>query len=89
MYNVSEAEMERIVGTVVQFNERHKWRGSLGFVESVKKCGDDYKFMIGCTIPDNQAGCNTAYIFSMASAKEFEPLIDGHAVLMPRSSEDD
>lgn len=73
------------VGQVVQFTEGHKWCGSLGFIEHVEKCGEsNYRFMIGCTFPDNHTKCNTAYIFSMAKDCEFEPLLDGHTVLMPK-----
>lgn len=75
--------LEGLVGAVVQFTEGHKWRGSLGFVSEVKKTADDYKFLIGCTVPDNKTGCATAYIYSMLSEHDFEPLIDGRAVLMP------
>ena len=77
------------VGDVVQFNEKHKWCGSLGIVTEVKKCGNDYRVMVGCTMPDNQTCCNTAYIFSMASKREFEPLLDGKVVLMPSGGDDD
>lgn len=27
---------------VVQFNENHKWCGSLGFVVEIKECGERY-----------------------------------------------
>ena len=77
-----------MIGQVVQFTENHKWRGALGFVNEVKKCGDDYRFMIGCTMPNNQTACDTAYIYSMASEKEFEPLLNGHVVLMPKGGEE-
>lgn len=72
---------------VVQFVEKHKWCGTLGFVHEVKPVktenGEDVRYMIGCTIPDNQSKCNTAYIFSMESEKEFEHLEDGKIVLAP------
>lgn len=74
-------------GDAVQFTEKHKWCGAFGFVSEVKKCGDDYRIMIGATIPDNQLHCSTAYIFSMLSENEFEVI--GKAVLMPQESEDE
>ena len=86
---VSEKDAQALLWNVVQFTEKHKWCGSLGIITEVKKCGDDYRFMIGCTIPDNQNGCNTAYIFSMAKSGEFEPLFDGKAVLRPKGENDE
>jgi hypothetical protein len=74
-------------GDVVQFTENHKWCGAFGYVEEVKKCGDDYRVMIGATIPDNQTQCSTAYIFSMLKDDEFEVL--GKAVLMPKEESDE
>lgn len=74
-------------GDVVQFTENHKWVGTLGIVSEVKKCGDDYRVMVACTIPDNKEHCNTAYIYSMLSNKEFEFV--GNAVMMPPEEEDE
>lgn len=65
------------VGDVVQFNEKHKWCGSLGLVTAAKPCGTDTRYMIG--VPVLQQG--TAYIFSMASAREVERI--GAAIFMP------
>lgn len=73
---------------VVQFTEKHKWCGTLGYVVEVKKCGDDLRCLIACTCPSNQGGCDTAYIYSMASKNEFEPLLDGHVVLAPTGGEE-
>lgn len=53
---------------VVQFVENHKWCGCLGIINEVKQCGDDIRYMIGVPVPEQ----GTAFIFSMASAKEFE-----------------
>lgn len=36
---------------VVQFNEKHKWCGSLGIIDSVKKVKDDVIYMIGVPMP--------------------------------------
>lgn len=69
------------VGDVVQFNEKHKWCGSFGFVDGVKKCGDDVRYMIGVPIPQQ----GTAYIFTMGSANEVELI--GQAIMMPEDSE--
>lgn len=85
---IEEEWLKAVIGQVVQFTENHKWCGALGFVRKVKKCGDDYRFMIGCTMLDNQDGCNTAYIYSMLSKKEFEPLLDGYVILMPKGGEE-
>ena len=48
-----------ILGTVVQFNENHKWCGCLGIVTEVKKLKDCTRFMIGVPTPEK----GTAYIF--------------------------
>ena len=70
------------VGDVVQFNENHKWRGSLGFISEIKSIENDEKYLIGCTCPDNENGCNAAYIYSMLSKNEFDYV--GRATLMPK-----
>ena len=44
---------------VVQFTEKHKWRGCLGIVEEVKKMNHLKKYTIGVPIPLQ----GTAYIF--------------------------
>ena len=64
-------------GMVVQFNEKHKWRGSLGIITEVKECGDDVRYMIGVPIPLK----GTAYIFAMESEHEIEMI--GYANLVP------
>lgn len=70
------------VGDVVQFNENHKWCGSLGIIEKVKgNCG---RYMIGVPIPEK----GTAYIF----VNERDNVIEyvGKAVLMAEEvGEDD
>lgn len=60
---------------VVQFNEKHKWRGSLGIVEEV----ENGRILIGVPIPEK----GTAYIF----AKESEIEYIGQAVLIPQKVE--
>ena len=89
MNSFSEDELRSLRGTVVQFNENHKWRGRLGFIEEAEKCGEDYRFMICCTCPNNKTHCDSVYIFSMASKNEFEPLTNGQCVLMPPKEEED
>lgn len=56
---------------VVQFNENHKWRGSLGIVNEVKELDNDTRYVIGVPIPDAKA-VGTAYIFVMASEMALE-----------------
>lgn len=66
------------VGTVVQFNENHKWCGCLGIVTEAKRLGDadsDVRYMVGVPIPEK----GTAYIFVMGEALAIEVI--GLAVL--------
>ena len=47
-------------GSVVQFNENHKWCGCLGIVTEVKKYKDGkVRYMVGVPMPEK----GTAYIF--------------------------
>lgn len=69
------------IGEVVQFNEKHKWCGSLGIITEIKDCGDDIRYMIGVPMPQQ----GTAYIFSMESAHEIEYI--GKAALIERSDD--
>lgn len=72
------------VGSVVQFNEKHKWCGALGIITEVKDCGDNgIRYMIGVSVPME----GTAYIFSMDKENEIEYV--GVAVLVPKGSDDD
>ena len=66
------------VGDVVQFNEKHKWCGSLGIITEVKECKDDVRYMVGVSIPQQ----GTAYIFVMLSENAIELI--GKAVLTPK-----
>lgn len=73
------------VGDVVQFNERHKWCGSLGIVEEVKDYAEEpmmVRYMVGVPIPQQ----GTAYIFVMASEMAIEYV--GKAVMVPRKEEE-
>ena len=69
------------INDVVQFNEKHKWRGSLGIVTGVKKCGDDTKYTIGVPIPM----LGTAFIFVMESEYSIEYV--GKAILIIKGEE--
>ena len=51
------------VNDVVQFNEKHKWCGSLGIIYEIKKCGNDTRYMIGVPAPMQ----GTAFIYVMES----------------------
>ena len=67
---------------VVQFNENHKWCGSLGIVNEVKQCGDDVRYMIGVPVPKR----GIAYIFAMKSDNAIERI--GKAVLVDSEVEE-
>ena len=83
---MSEWYLPPTKGDVVQFNENHKWCGALGIVEEVKQIGNDYRVMVGATIPDNQLKCSTAYIYSLLSENEFDFI--GKAALMMADKEE-
>ena len=70
-------------GDVVQFNENHKWIGSLGIITEVKDCGDDTRYMVG--VPSPMQG--TAFIFIMESENAIEYI--GKAILTLKDDEDD
>ena len=64
------------IGSVIQFNEKHKWCGSLGIICEMKDMPDnDTRYMIGVPIPKS----GTAYIYVMDSDREIEYI--GEAVL--------
>ncbi len=75
--------MEMIRGDIIQFNENHKWCGCFGFVDKIKKCGDDYRYTIGIPIPQE----GTAFIFVMKSEQAIE--LVGRAELMPKEEENE
>lgn len=67
------------IGTVVQFNENHKWCGCLGIVTEAKMVGgadSDIRYMVGVPIPEK----GTAYIFVLKSVHALE--IIGQAILV-------
>lgn len=69
------------VGDVVQFNEDHKWCGSLGIIEEANE--NRRRYMIGVPIPEQ----GTAYIF----VSESDHVIDyvGKAVLIVKEVEEE
>ena len=69
-------------GDVVQFNENHKWIGSLGIITEVKDCGNDIRYMVGVPAPMQ----GTAFIFIMESENAIEYI--GKAVLTLKDEED-
>lgn len=68
-------------GDVVQFNENHKWIGSLGIITEVKDCGNDIRYMVGVPAPMQ----GTAYIFVMGSENAIEYI--GEAILVVKEEE--
>ena len=68
-------------GDVVQFNENHKWIGSLGIITEVKDCGNDIRYMVGVPAPMQ----GTAFIFIMESENAIEYI--GKAVLTLKDEE--
>ena len=69
-------------GDVVQFNENHKWIGSLGIITEVKDCGNDIRYMVGVHAPMQ----GTAFIFIMESENAIEYI--GEAVLTLKDEEE-
>lgn len=61
---------------VVQFNENHKWCGSLGIIYEVKEIKDNIRYMVGVPAPMQ----GTAYIYVLASEDAIEKI--GQAVLI-------
>ena len=67
---------------VVQFNERHKWCGSLGIVTKITETDKDVMYMIGVSIPQQ----GIAYIRVLESENAIEYI--GRAVLTDSEGED-
>ena len=76
------------VGDVVQFNENHKWRGSLGIITELKevlgdffydtgKQQEDIRYMVGVPIPQQ----GTAYIYVLKSESAIEYIGKARLVL--------
>lgn len=70
------------IGSVVQFNENHKWIGSLGIITEVKDCGNDIRYMVGVPAPMQ----GTAFIYVMESENAIEYI--GEAILTLKDEED-
>lgn len=78
------------IGSVIQFNENHKWCGSLGIITEVKEIHNDKlkgegvndtRFMIGVPIPQQ----GTAFIFVLDS--EFAIEYIGEAILTAKKDD--
>ena len=54
------------VNDVVQFNEKHKWRGCLGIISEDKGFDHPRRYLVGVPIPDS----GTAYISDDGSSIE-------------------
>lgn len=67
---------------VVQFNENHKWCGSLGIITKVKDIDNDTLYMIGVPIPQQ----GIAYIRVLDSENAVEYI--GRAVLTDSEGEE-
>lgn len=67
---------------VVQFNERHKWCGSLGIVTKITETDKDSMYMIAVPIPEK----GIAYIRVLDSENAIEYI--GRAVLTDSEGED-
>ena len=73
-----------IKGDVIQFNENHKWRGSLGIITEVKDCKENgIRYQIAVPIPQQ----GTAFIFVMDNENAIEYV--GKALLTIKEEDDD
>ena len=71
-------------GDVVQFNENHKWCGSLGIIREVKDCkSNGIRYMVGVPAPMQ----GTAFIFVMDNENAIEYI--GKAVMTIKDDEDE
>ena len=72
------------VNDVIQFNENHKWCGSLGIISEIKDCGaNGIRYMVGVPMPMQ----GTAFIFVMENENAIEYV--GRAIMtLPKESED-
>lgn len=68
---------------VVQFNEKHEWRGCLGIVTEVKPCRDDVRYMVEVLVPEQGA----TFMYVMKSENVIEYI--GKALLIPPKEEDE
>lgn len=70
-------------GDVIQFNENHKWCGTLGIIQEVKQCYEGIRYMVGVPMPQQ----GTAYIFVMDNENVIEYI--GQAILVPKEDGND
>lgn len=56
------------IGSVVQFNENHKWCGCIGMIEEIKKIETGIRFMVGIPVPDS----GTIFTFVMDYENAFD-----------------
>lgn len=74
--------MDLMKNDVVQFNENHKWRGSLGIITEVKDCKENgIRYQVGVPIPQQ----GTAFIFVMDNENAIEYV--GKAILTIKEEE--
>lgn len=65
------------VNDVIQFNENHKWRGSLGIITEIKDCKENgIRYMVGVPIPQQ----GTAFIYVMENENAIEYI--GKAIMI-------
>lgn len=69
------------ISDVVQFNENHKWCGSLGIVREVKIYENETRYMVGVPVPQQ----GTAFIFVLESENAIEKI--GKALLVLKDDE--
>lgn len=69
------------INDVIQFNENHKWCGSLGIITEIKETSNDIRYMVGVPIPQQ----GTAFIFVMGSENAIERI--GKAVMTLKDSD--
>lgn len=70
------------INDVVQFNENHKWCGSLGIINEKKDCGSNgIRYMVGVPMPQQ----GTAFIFVMDSENAIEYV--GKAIMTLKEEE--
>ena len=63
---------------VVQFNENHKWRGSLGIITEVKDCKENgIRYTVGVPAPLQ----GTAFIYVMSSENSIEYIGEAKLIL--------
>ena len=70
------------INAVVQFNENHKWCGSLGIITEIKDCKENgIRYMVGVPMPLQ----GTAYIYVMDNENAIEYI--GHAIMILKEGE--